>query len=61
MQPPRPRKQPGQAQESVDIWSAHVEVAADLLRGTDNAALLKAAAAIKPHFARTFTAFGQYN
>lgn len=33
----------------------------DALRGTDNAALLKAAAAIKPHFARTFTAFGQYN
>jgi hypothetical protein len=33
----------------------------DALRGADNAALLKAAAAIKPPFARTFTAFGQYN
>jgi hypothetical protein len=33
----------------------------DALRGTDNAALLKAAAAIKPPFARTFTAFGHYN
>ena len=33
----------------------------DALRGTDNAALLKAAAAVKPPFARTFTAFGQYN
>jgi hypothetical protein len=33
----------------------------DALRGTDNAALLKAAAAIKPPFARTFTAFGRYN
>jgi hypothetical protein len=32
----------------------------DALRGTDNAALLKAAAAIKPPFARTFTAFGDY-
>jgi hypothetical protein len=29
------------------------------LRGSDPAALLKAAAAIKPPFARTFTAFGQ--
>lgn len=33
----------------------------DALRGSDNAALLKAASAIKPPFARTFTAFGQYN
>jgi hypothetical protein len=33
----------------------------DALRGTDNAALLKAAVAIKPPFAHTFTAFGQYN
>jgi len=33
----------------------------DALRGVDNAALLKAAAAIKPPFARTFTAFGHYN
>ena len=32
----------------------------DALRGADNAALLKAAAAIKPPFARTFTAFGRY-
>ena len=32
----------------------------DALRGNDNAALLKAAAAIKPPFARTFTAFGDY-
>jgi len=29
------------------------------LRGSDDAALLKAAAAVKPPFARTFTAFGQ--
>lgn len=33
----------------------------DALRGTDNAALLKAAAALKPAFARVFTAFGQGN
>ena len=33
----------------------------DALRGSDNAALLKAAAAIKPPFARTFTAFGRYS
>lgn len=33
----------------------------DALRGSDNAALLKAATAIKPPFARTFTAFGRYN
>ena len=33
----------------------------DALRGTDNAALLKAAAALKPPFSRTFTAFGRYN
>jgi hypothetical protein len=31
----------------------------DALRGTDNAAVLKAAAALKPAFARVFTAFGQ--
>lgn len=31
----------------------------DALRGSDAAALLKAAAAIKPPFARVFTAFGQ--
>ncbi len=31
------------------------------LRGTDNAAVLKAAVALKPAFARVFTAFGQGN
>jgi hypothetical protein len=33
----------------------------DALRGSDAAGLLKAAAAIKPPFARTFTAFGQFD
>ncbi|MCY7308277.1 MAG: hypothetical protein LH632_19530 [Rhodoferax sp.] len=33
----------------------------DALRGTDNLALLKTAAAIKPPFARTVTAFGHYD
>jgi tetratricopeptide (TPR) repeat protein len=33
----------------------------EALRGTDDVALLKAAATIKPPFARTFTAFGRYN
>jgi hypothetical protein len=30
----------------------------DALRGNDDAAMLKAAAAIKPPFARAFTVFG---
>ncbi len=33
----------------------------EALRGADDAALLKALAAVKPPFARTFTAFGRYN
>lgn len=33
----------------------------DALRGGDAALLLKAAAAVKPPFSRTFTAFGHYN
>ena len=41
--------------------SAAMSRLSDALRGTDNAALLKAAAAVKPPFARTFTAFGRYN
>lgn len=40
--------------------SAAMTRLSDALRGNDNAALLKAAAAIKPPFARTFTAFGRY-
>ena len=41
--------------------SAALSRLSDALRGNDNAALLKAAMAIKPPFSRTFTAFGQYN
>ena len=41
--------------------SAAMSRLSDALRGSDNAALLKAAAAVKPAFARTFTAFGRYN
>jgi len=33
----------------------------DALRGGDDGQLLKAAAAVKPPFSRTFTAFGRYN
>ena len=33
----------------------------EALRGADDAALLKALVAVKPPFARTFTAFGRYN
>lgn len=40
--------------------SAAMTRLSDALRGADNAALLKASAAIKPPFARTFTAFGRY-
>lgn len=40
--------------------SAAMTRLSDALRGSDHAALLKAAAAIKPPFARTFTAFGRY-
>ena len=40
--------------------SAAMTRLSEALRGDDNAALLKAAAAIKPPFARTFTAFGRY-
>jgi hypothetical protein len=41
--------------------SAALSRLSDALRGSDNAALLKAAVALKPPFSRTFTAFGQYN
>ena len=41
--------------------SAAMSRLSDALRGTDNAALLKAAAAVKPPFACTFTAFGRSN
>lgn len=49
----------GQFDKGVADESAALSRLSDALRGSDAAALLKAAQAIKPPFARTFTAFGQ--
>lgn len=52
---------PRQAQlrKAIDDETAALGQLSDALRGSDNARLLKSAAAIKPPFAKAFTAFGQ--
>ena len=52
---------PRQAQlrKALDDETAALGQLSDALRGNDNANLLKAAVAIRPPFAKAFTAFGQ--
>jgi hypothetical protein len=49
----------GQLRNALDDETAALVQLSDALRGRDNGRLLKAAVAIKPPFARAFTAFGQ--
>lgn len=48
-----------QLRKSLDDETAALSRLSDALRGSDNAQVLKAAAAIKPPFSRAFTAFGR--
>lgn len=50
-----------QLRQGVTGETAALQHLSDALRDSDDAALLKAAAAVKPPFSRAFTAFGQAN
>lgn len=53
-----PADKQAQLRKAVEEESAALARLSDALRGNDDAAMLKAAAAIKPPFARAFTVFG---